>query len=140
MSHVILAAGGTGGHLFPAEATAAALLEKNHQVSLITDQRGGKFSSLNIPVHRIAAATLKQGWWQRLRAIASMGLGLWQARLLLQRLKPDVVIGYGGYPSVPTVYAAHTLGIPIILHEQNAVLGRANRALLDKAKLLATSF
>ena len=138
---IVLAAGGTGGHVFPAEALARELLCRGQRVALVTDSRGGKFGDdLNIPTHRVRASSLGRSFLGKLRSIAEMGIGVLQARQLLAKLKPAVVVGFGGYPSVPTLYAAAQLNIPIVLHDQNAVLGRANRLMLGKAKILATSF
>ncbi len=138
---VVLAAGGTGGHIFPAEALARELLNRKVRVALLTDRRGGAFSAdLAVPVHRIHAAAFGGGVIHKLISVAQMAAGYFQARALLHKLRPTLVVGFGGYPSVPTVYAAANRGITIILHEQNAVLGRANRALMAKAKLIATGF
>ena len=138
---IILAAGGTGGHVFPAEALARELLGRGFRVALVTDKRGGKFSDdLPVPVYRVRARSLGKGLFGKIRSVAVMGLGVLQAIGLLRTLKPAAVVGFGGYPSLPTLYAAARAGVPIILHEQNAVLGRANRAMLDKARVVSTSF
>lgn len=139
---VMLAAGGTGGHMFPAEALAAELLSRGFEVALATDRRGQTFSGAlgSIPVHRLRAATLGRGFGAKVRGAVELGLGYAQARRLLGRLKPEIVVGFGGYPSLPTVIAAAHLKIPVVLHEQNAVLGRANRMLLGRATKIATSF
>jgi UDP-N-acetylglucosamine--N-acetylmuramyl-(pentapeptide) pyrophosphoryl-undecaprenol N-acetylglucosamine transferase len=138
---IVLAAGGTGGHVFPAEALARELLARGMRVVLMTDQRGGHFSEdLSIPVHRTRASPLGKGLLGKARSIMEMGLGIWQARARLRRLRPAAVVGFGGYPSVPTLYAAAQQNIPILLHEQNAVIGRANRVMMGKAKIIATSF
>lgn len=138
---IILAAGGTGGHVFPAEALARELLGRGLRVALMTDQRGGKFSDdLPIPVYRTRASKLGKGLFGKARSILEMGIGILQARSRLKKLKPAAVVGFGGYPSVPTLYAAAQMNIPILLHEQNAVLGRANRVMMNKAKIIATSF
>ncbi|MDX9689486.1 MAG: undecaprenyldiphospho-muramoylpentapeptide beta-N-acetylglucosaminyltransferase [Proteobacteria bacterium] len=136
----LLAAGGTGGHVFPAEALTRELKGRGAKVAFVTDNRGNKFSDeLAVPVYRVKAAPLGKGL-RRLFNIVKMGIGVMQAKLLLHRLKPAAVVGFGGYPSVPLLYAAAKAHIPIILHEQNAVLGRANKAMLPMAKVLATSF
>ncbi|MDE2029032.1 MAG: undecaprenyldiphospho-muramoylpentapeptide beta-N-acetylglucosaminyltransferase [Alphaproteobacteria bacterium] len=138
---VVLASGGTGGHIFPAEALARELLGRGYRIALITDRRGSKFGDdLPVPVYRIRASALGQGAFGKIRSILEMGVGVLQARRRLKQLRPDAVVGFGGYPSVPTLYAAARMGIPIILHEQNAVMGRANRALMDRARTVATSF
>jgi UDP-N-acetylglucosamine--N-acetylmuramyl-(pentapeptide) pyrophosphoryl-undecaprenol N-acetylglucosamine transferase len=138
---VALAAGGTGGHVFPAEALARELLGRGLRVVLLTDQRGSKFSDdLPVPAHRLRAGTLGRGFFGNIRSVADMFVGVWQARRIFRKLRPAVVVGFGGFPSVPSLYAAARVNIPIILHEQNAVLGRANRAAMNKARLIATSF
>lgn len=138
---IVLAAGGTGGHVFPAEALARELLGRRLRVALFTDRRGGKFSDdLPVPVYRIRASSLGKGLFGKIRSIGEMGIGVLQARAALRKLKPAAVVGFGGYPALPTLYAAARTTIPIILHEQNAVLGKANRVMLNRAKLVATSF
>ena len=138
---IVLAAGGTGGHVFPAEALARELLGRGLRVVLFTDQRGNQFSNdLPVPVYKVRAASLGKGLFGNARSLAEMALGVFQARRLLRKLRPAAVVGFGGYPSVPSLYAAARMNIPIILHEQNAVLGRANRAAMGKARLIATSF
>lgn len=138
---IVLAAGGTGGHVFPAEALARELLGRGLRVALITDQRGGKFSDdLAVPAYRIRASALGAGFFGKMRSLMAMGYGTWQARNLVAKLKPAAVVGFGGYPSVPTLYAAMRVNIPYLLHEQNAILGRANRVMMGKAKLIATCF
>ncbi len=139
---IVLAAGGTGGHMFPAEALARELLARGRSVTLVTDRRGHAFgdSLAEVPVHRIRAASPGSGLLAKLAAALQMGLGLLEARSLMRRLRPAAVVGFGGYPSVPTVYAAIHAKIPALLHEQNAVLGRANRMLIAGAKRLAVAF
>ncbi len=139
---VVLAAGGTGGHIFPAEALAEHLVRAGQSVSLITDQRfaqyHGHFPSVN--VYMIRAGGLKAGLLNKIKAVMDVGIGVLQALLILRQLKPKVVVGFGGYPSFPTMYAASLLGIHTVIHEQNAVLGRANRILARKVDVIATSF
>ncbi|MCL2474164.1 MAG: undecaprenyldiphospho-muramoylpentapeptide beta-N-acetylglucosaminyltransferase [Alphaproteobacteria bacterium] len=138
---VVLAAGGTGGHIFPAEALARELVGRGVKVALLTDKRGTNFSKdLSVDVYRIKASSFGYGFWGKIRSIIQMGLGVIQAALRLTKIAPDAVVGFGGYPSVPTVYAAAKMGIPILLHDQNAIIGRANQAMLGYAGVLATSF
>jgi len=140
---IALAAGGTGGHMFPAEALAGELLARGHGVALVTDRRGGGFGErlTAVETHRIAAGGLAgTGIVGRAQGVVQLGVGFFQARGLMGRLKPSVVVGFGGYASVPTVLAASFSGIPTALHEQNAVLGRANRLLAKRATRIATSF
>ena len=140
---ILLAAGGTGGHMFPAEALARALLARGLQVDLATDERGGGFGDRlpHVKVHRIASGGVAgKGLVARLRNFARLGLGYMQSRTLLRRLNPAVVVGFGGYPSIPPLAAAQRNNVPTLLHEQNAVMGRANRFLAPRAKRLALSF
>ena len=140
---IILAAGGTGGHIFPAEALAEALLSMGERVMLVTDSRFDNFTSgalSRIERHTIRASTIAGGLHKKLVGAAELGLGIMQARKLLRGLKPKVVVGFGGYPSFPTVFAASGLGIPTVIHEQNCVLGRANRLLAPRVDRIAASF
>ena len=140
---ILLAAGGTGGHMFPAEALARALTGRGRQVVLVTDRRGKAFGDRlpEVAVHRIHAAGLAGASpLSRAAGILSLALGYLQAHRLLARLRPALVVGFGSYASVPTVWAAQHAGIPTLLHEQNAVLGRANRLLAARARAVATSF
>ncbi len=140
---IVLAAGGTGGHMFPAEALASELLARGHAVALVTDRRGGGFGERlpAVDTHRIAAGGLAgTGIVGRAQGVVQLGFGFFQSRTLLGRLKPSVAVGFGGYASVPTVLAASFAGSPTVLHEQNAVLGRANKLLAKRATRIATSF
>ena len=140
---VLLAAGGTGGHLFPAEATAEALARRGISTELATDSRAVKYggSFLFRAVHQIPSATPRGGSLAS-KALAAVALarGTLIARSLLRRTKPLCVLGFGGYPSVPPVLAAAQLRVPCLLHEQNAVMGRANRFLARRVDRLATGF
>jgi UDP-N-acetylglucosamine--N-acetylmuramyl-(pentapeptide) pyrophosphoryl-undecaprenol N-acetylglucosamine transferase len=141
--NVLLAAGGTGGHLFPAAALASALQARGIAVDLATDDRalkyGGDFPARAI--HAIPSATpTSAGLPAKLAAAATLARGVLSALMLLRRLKPAVVVGFGGYPTVPPLVAASLLGVPSILHEQNAVMGRANRFLSRRVSLIATGF
>jgi UDP-N-acetylglucosamine--N-acetylmuramyl-(pentapeptide) pyrophosphoryl-undecaprenol N-acetylglucosamine transferase len=140
---ILLAAGGTGGHMFPAEALAGALLARGYRVGLVTDRRGRGFGDRlpAVEVHRISAGGIAGGGaLSRARGMVRIAFGLFQARGLLRRLEPRLVVGFGGYASVPAVLAAQRAGIATLLHEQNAVLGRANRLLAPRASLVACSF
>jgi UDP-N-acetylglucosamine--N-acetylmuramyl-(pentapeptide) pyrophosphoryl-undecaprenol N-acetylglucosamine transferase len=138
---VLLAAGGTGGHLFPAEALAAALATRGIAVELATDARavgyGGKFPAR--AMHVIPSAT-PRGLFGYAKAGAIIALGVAKAYGLLGRLRPAAVVGFGGYPSIPAVLAAGLRRIPSIIHEQNGVMGRANRLLAPRVTAIATSF
>ncbi len=142
-TRVAIAAGGTGGHMFPAESLARELVSRGCGVDLITDSRGGSFGTDvdGIAVHRIAAgAVAGRSLVARLRSAPELAFGTLQARALLKRLAPQIVVGFGGYASVPTMLAASFAGILTALHEQNAVLGRANRLLAPRVLTIATSF
>ncbi len=138
----MLAAGGTGGHLFPAEALAAELVARGRPVHLLTDSRADAFAGRipGIEIHGVRAARLGGGPVRAAHGLAELAAGAVQARRLLRRLSPRAVIGFGGYPSVPTMLAATSLGLPTLLHEQNAVLGRANRLLAPRVRRIATGF
>ncbi|CAA7622552.1 UDP-N-acetylglucosamine--N-acetylmuramyl-(pentapeptide) pyrophosphoryl-undecaprenol N-acetylglucosamine transferase [Candidatus Terasakiella magnetica] len=140
---IALAAGGTGGHVFPAEALAGVLLERGYRLALITDKRGEAYGGAlgQIDTYRISAGGIAgRGRLAKLGAALELGLGVIQARSLLGRIRPAVVVGFGGYASVPGMVAGALAGIPTALHEQNAVLGRANRLLAGRVKRIATSF
>ena len=139
---IILAAGGTGGHIFPAEALARELVERGRAVALMTDRRGQSFGDRvpGVATHRVLAGRFDAGALGKLRGIAELMLGTAQAGIILRRLRPAAVVGFGGYPSVPTLMAASRLGYPTVIHEQNALLGRANRLLARRARRIALSF
>ncbi len=139
----MLAAGGTGGHLFPAFALAEELGHRGFAVELITDMRGDRYGT-GFPartVHRIHSATLAG---RSPVAMAKTGValarGIREAYALMGKSRPAVVAGFGGYPCFPPIVAAKFRGIPTLLHEQNAVFGRANRMLAKRVDLIATSF
>jgi UDP-N-acetylglucosamine--N-acetylmuramyl-(pentapeptide) pyrophosphoryl-undecaprenol N-acetylglucosamine transferase len=143
---IVIAAGGTGGHFFPAEALAAALLARGHTIALMTDRRSGAQGSAVFaghPIHVLHGAGIAgRGVAKALRAAAALAAGTLQARGVLARMDAAAIVGFGGYPTVAPVTASRLLGRRprIILHEQNAVLGRTNRALAGRARALALSF
>jgi len=140
---IMLAAGGTGGHLFPAFALAEELKRRGVAVDLITDMRGDRYGS-GFParqIYQVPAATLagKNPISMAKTAIA-LARGTRAAHAILGRVKPSAVIGFGGYPTYPPLVAARLRGIPTAVHEQNAVLGRANKLLAKQVTAIATSF
>jgi UDP-N-acetylglucosamine--N-acetylmuramyl-(pentapeptide) pyrophosphoryl-undecaprenol N-acetylglucosamine transferase len=143
---VVIAAGGTGGHLFPAEALASALIARGHRIVLMTDARSGGLASSVFAGREsfvLSGGGLASGGaLRKARGAAMLALGTLQARKHLGGLDASVVVGFGGYPSVGPVMAARMLKRPpaVILHEQNAVLGRANAFLAKRADVLALSF
>ena len=141
--HVLVAAGGTGGHLFPAEALAAALARRGVGLDLATDHRATHYSG-TFPAratHIIPSSAVRGRDPFSLAATAAIvGGGVVKAWALLGDLKPAAVIGFGGYPTVPPLLAASLRGIPSIIHEQNAVMGRANGFLAGRVSAIATGF
>ncbi|MEP7031940.1 MAG: glycosyltransferase, partial [Pseudolabrys sp.] len=138
---VLLAAGGTGGHLFPAEALSIALEKRGLIVDLATDARAAHFKFPARSMHLIPSATLRGRNPVALAQSAGLlALGTAKAWSLIGRTRPAVVVGFGGYPTVPPLLAASMRGVPTILHEQNGVMGRANRLLARRVTAIATSF
>lgn len=146
MKPVVIAAGGTGGHFFPAEALAAELIARGHRVALMTDARSGALRSRVFEGGEVfvlrGAGIAGRGMVRAGKAMGSLAMGTLQARSILRRLEPSVIVGFGGYPTVAPVSATRLMRDPppIVLHEQNAVLGRANRAMAGRAAVLALSF
>lgn len=140
---VFLAAGGTGGHLFPAQALAEELARKGYVIDLLTDERardyGKDFPASHVHVIPSASLSLAEPLKLPLRFLR-LGRGYMLARKLLASQRPAAVVGFGGYPSLPPLLAASHLRIPAIIHEQNAVMGRANRLLASRVGAIATSF
>jgi UDP-N-acetylglucosamine--N-acetylmuramyl-(pentapeptide) pyrophosphoryl-undecaprenol N-acetylglucosamine transferase len=140
--HYVLAAGGTGGHLTPAFALAAELVARGHHVALVTDTRGAEIPGKPdfLPAHVLPAGRFGKNplhWWSGLRAVLE---GRSMARRLYETFQPGAVIGFGGYPALPALLAATADGIPAIIHEQNAVLGRVNRLLAGRVDAIATAY
>lgn len=140
---IVLATGGTGGHVFPAEALAAELLGRGRNLVLVTDTRGQNFSGTlgRLNVYSVRAGTPSRGGvLARVRGLIAAASGTLQARRMLEWLQPAVVVGFGGYASLPTMLAATSRKLPTILHEQNAVLGRANRLVAPRVTSIALTF
>lgn len=140
-ARIVLATGGTGGHLFPAEALAAELSGQGHAVTIIMDRRVDGFKGLNdsVDIRFVRSGYFKSGIIKKLQALVNLGLGFFEAGYLLWKIKPSVVVGFGGYSALPTVLAAQIMGIPTMLHEQNAALGKANALLARFCKKIALS-
>ena len=140
---VVLAAGGTGGHMFPAEALAQELKRRGIRVLLVTDARGARYAE-KFPADdrfQISAATPSIGGpVAKGMAAVSLAQGLFTALRQFKKCRPAAAIGFGGYPSLPAMKAASLLGIPYGVHEQNGVLGRANRMLVRGAVFAAHGF
>ena len=140
---ILLSAGGTGGHLFPAEALSHELTARGWAVHLATDERANRYAA-EFPataIHAIASATfgeknpiaLAKSFWR-------IWQGVRQASALIAQIKPAAVVGFGGYPTLPPLYAATRRSVPTLIHEQNAVMGRANRALARRVTAIAGGF
>ncbi len=140
---VALAAGGTGGHLFPAQALAEVLTARGHRIHLVTDHRvrdyGKSFPAEATHIVPSSSLSLSQPLQIPMK-LKTLFSGVLAARRLFQNTRPAAVVGFGGYPSLPPLWAATMLHVPSILHEQNAVLGRANRLLSSRVMAIATSF
>lgn len=138
-----LCAGGTGGHLFPAEALSAELTARGWQTHLLTDTRAERFVS-DFPIertHRIPSATIaSKNPLAIFKSVWALAKGTVSARALAKRLQPSIAVGFGGYPSLPPVLGAHLAGVPTLIHEQNAVPGRANRLLARFVRGIAGGF
>ncbi|MGH7022073.1 MAG: undecaprenyldiphospho-muramoylpentapeptide beta-N-acetylglucosaminyltransferase [Caulobacteraceae bacterium] len=138
----VIAAGGTGGHLFPAQALAEVLILRGWRIALATDARTEGLTA-TFPAERrlaVASATFVGGPAARVGQLLSIVRGVLQARVALKNMKPDVVVGFGGYPSIPTLIAARLLGVRTVIHEANAVMGRANRLLAPHVTVVACAF
>ncbi|MGE0284018.1 MAG: undecaprenyldiphospho-muramoylpentapeptide beta-N-acetylglucosaminyltransferase [Rhizobiaceae bacterium] len=140
---ILLSAGGTGGHLFPAEALSHELTARGWMVHLATDERANRYAGAfpATAIHPIASATfgdknpiaLARSFWR-------IWQGVRQSSALIAQVKPAAVVGFGGYPTLPPLYAATRRGVPTLIHEQNAVMGRANKALAKRVTAIAGGF
>lgn len=143
IASIMLAAGGTGGHLFPAFSLAEELARRGIAVDLMTDMRGDRYGS-DFPARKIyqvpAATHSGSNPLAAAKAVFTLAKGVKAARHILSEVRPAAVVGFGGYPSFPPLVAASLMGLPTALHEQNAVLGRANRMLARRVTAIATSF
>lgn len=139
---IALAAGGTGGHLFPAEALARELITRGHAVVIHTERRGATYAKAlaGIPHIVLPARSLVGGIGGKLAAVATIARATLQSRADLRRRQVDLVVGFGGYPSFAPALAGRSLGLPLLLHEQATRLSMANRQLLRVATGVATSF
>ena len=140
---IFIVAGGTGGHIFPAQAVAHQLLELNLQPIFVTDCRGMRLldSRGGVPCYSVSAAPFPRRNWIKLTiGVAKLIFGLNQARVLIHRLAPAAAIGFGGYASLPTILMAAHMKLPTMIHEANTVIGRANRFLAPRVSAIATSY
>lgn len=141
--HIVIAAGGTGGHMIPGHAVALELTARGHEVTLVTDDRGMAYPGLfpSMPKHVIASASPnRSGFGAVLHTVRSILEGKAASKRLYASYKPAVVAGFGGYPALPAMWGALSAKVPTLIHEQNAVLGRANRLLATRVDRVAASF
>lgn len=139
---ILIAAGGTGGHVIPALALADALHARGHKVVFATDNRGIQYVKDRpwMKTHIIHAGTFRKDIIRLIKDIGNMILGIFESFDLVRDYRPDAVAGFGGYPCFPPVFVAQLLRIPTLLHEQNAVIGHANKYLAMMCTRLALSF
>lgn len=140
---IFLASGGTGGHFYPAISLSQVLSQRGYSVSVITDNRSLAYSKnvTNVQFYSVKSSPFtKKSIVKITHSTVKILYGFIQSLLLIRKYRPQIVIGFGGYPSFPVVAAAVILRIPIILHEQNAILGKANRVFAKKAELIAATF
>lgn len=140
--HFVLAAGGTGGHLLPAFALAVELERRGHHVALVTDERGARIPGKPafLPAHVLPAGRLGKNPLTLIKGLRAIWQGRAMALRLFDSFGPSCVVGFGGYPALPALLAAHSARIPTVIHEQNAVLGRVNRYLAKRVDAIATSY
>ncbi|MBX7496632.1 undecaprenyldiphospho-muramoylpentapeptide beta-N-acetylglucosaminyltransferase [Qipengyuania sp. 6B39] len=140
--HYVLAAGGTGGHLLPAFALATELDRRGHHVALITDARGADIPGKPdfMPAHVIPAGRFGKNPLEWIKGAQAVMEGRRMALRLFDSFEPSAVVGFGGYPSLPAILASTSAGIPTVVHEQNAVLGRVNRLLAGRVQAIATAY
>lgn len=137
---VIITAGGTGGHMFPALALASELERRGRTVALACDERGARYLPEGVEAFRVRASSPSGSVGRRTSGIFNLGLGLLQSWWWLRQQNPTAVAAFGSYASVPVGVAAGLMRLPILVHEQNAVLGRANRMIAKRASGLALTF
>ncbi|HEX8375229.1 MAG TPA: glycosyltransferase, partial [Geminicoccaceae bacterium] len=138
---VLVAAGGTGGHMFPALALCRELQRRGREVAMLTDARGARYVGPGLERHVVPAGSPAAGSVaQRLLAAASLAGGLFESLTIFRQLRPVATAAFGGYASVPAAVAARLARVPLLIHEQNAVFGRANRLVARFARVVALSF
>lgn len=141
MSTIVLSAGGTGGHLFPAQALAGELRRRGRKIVVMTDSRGRNYQSVfpGASIEQVPSATFVGSLASRAVAPLRIAAGILVSFFKLRRIRPSAVVGFGGYPSLPVLAAALLDDVPTAVHEQNAVLGRVNRQFADRVKAVAAS-
>jgi UDP-N-acetylglucosamine--N-acetylmuramyl-(pentapeptide) pyrophosphoryl-undecaprenol N-acetylglucosamine transferase len=142
MKKVFLVGGGTGGHLFPAISIAEELTSRGVKAFLITDTRCKKYLPKNLafPTSILTIGSIGKGFIRRLWTTITIGVAIISSIVLIYKEKPDLVIGFGGYPTFPTLKAAQIMGVKIVLHEQNCFLGKVNKLFSKEAVMVALNF
>lgn len=141
--HLVIAAGGTGGHMVPAHVLGQEMTARGYAVTLITDDRGLKYPGLfeGCPRHVVPSGSLggrnPLGW---AKAVASIARGRSAAKAIYRRERPAAVVGFGGYPTLPALLGAFAAKVPTVVHDSNTVLGRVNRLLAGHVDVIATAF
>ncbi|MCU9839446.1 UDP-N-acetylglucosamine--N-acetylmuramyl-(pentapeptide) pyrophosphoryl-undecaprenol N-acetylglucosamine transferase [Ruegeria sp. WL0004] len=139
--YLMIAAGGTGGHMFPAQALAETMLRKGWRVRLSTDERGARYTGgfpHSTEIVQVSSATFARGGLLAKAMVAPrIGGGVLSMAMQMRRDRPDVVVGFGGYPSIPALAAATLLSVPRMIHEQNGVLGRVNQIFAKRVAQVA---
>lgn len=138
---LVIAAGGTGGHMFPAQALAEEMLRRGWRVKLSTDPRGAQYTGgfpHTVEIEVVDSASFARGGLRaKLRVPFALLRGVFSACLAVWRDRPDVVAGFGGYPAFPAMAAAWITRTPRLIHEQNGVLGRVNRLFVKRVNQIA---
>ncbi|MBV7397053.1 UDP-N-acetylglucosamine--N-acetylmuramyl-(pentapeptide) pyrophosphoryl-undecaprenol N-acetylglucosamine transferase [Mameliella sediminis] len=138
---LVMAAGGTGGHMFPAQALAELMLARGWRVKLSTDERGARYTGAfpeGVEIETVSSATFDRGGILAKAVVPfRLATGVISAIFGMRRDRPDVVVGFGGYPSVPALTAAWVLKLPRMIHEQNGVLGKVNTWFANKVDVMA---
>jgi UDP-N-acetylglucosamine--N-acetylmuramyl-(pentapeptide) pyrophosphoryl-undecaprenol N-acetylglucosamine transferase len=139
--YLVIAAGGTGGHMFPAQSLAEVMLRRGWRVRLSTDARGARYTggfAHSVEMEQVASATFSRGGLvNKLLAPFHILGGLLGSALRMRRDRPDIVVGFGGYPSIPALGAATLLRVPRMIHEANGVLGRVNTLFAKRVDCVA---
>ncbi|MEM6276097.1 MAG: glycosyltransferase, partial [Pseudomonadota bacterium] len=141
MHTLVMAAGGTGGHMFPAQALAEAMLERGWAVRLMTDARGARYVDAfpdGVQIDVVSSATFARGGAAAKALVPfKVAAGVASATARFRKERPTAVVGFGGYPSIPAVGAAALLKLPRLIHEQNGVLGRVNQLFAKRVDAIA---
>lgn len=140
--HYLLAAGGTGGHMLPAYALAAELIARGHRVALVSDDRGLRIPGAppEMEVHVLPAGRMAGGPIGWIKGALAIRRGRARALELIRDFAPAAAVGFGGYPSLPSLLAARSARVPTLVHEQNAVLGRVNRLMARRVDAIAVAY